>query len=112
MWRLYHRKMTDQNPSSYDIQTYRYSQQGFVIKSAPRELGHDEVLIKTTHSGICYTDVHAKEKGCGLGHEGVGTVVQFGAGVKDLKIGERVGWGYVFRILQDLHRLRESPRSH
>ncbi|KAK8226245.1 hypothetical protein IWZ00DRAFT_526211 [Phyllosticta capitalensis] len=69
------------------------SSKSFVIKSAPRELGHDEVLIKTTHSGICYTDVHAKEKGCGLGHEGVGTVVQFGAGVKDLKIGERVGWG-------------------
>ncbi|KAK7543684.1 hypothetical protein IWX92DRAFT_380090 [Phyllosticta citricarpa] len=50
------------------------------------------------HSGICYTDVHAKEKRCGLGHEGVGTVLKLGEGIKDLDIGERVGWGWLHHV--------------
>ncbi|KAK7547344.1 hypothetical protein IWX49DRAFT_614741 [Phyllosticta citricarpa] len=91
--------MLDENTSlSYDpyrglVETFRFSREtGFVTNTAPRDLGHDEVLMKP-HSGICYTDVHAKEKRCGLGHEGVGTVLKLGEGIKDLDIGERVGWG-------------------
>lgn len=82
---------------SYTITTFRFDPQSnaFVKKQADRALGLDEVLIKTTHSGLCYTDVHAKGKGCGLGHEGVGTVVRVGDGVRDLKLGQRVGWGWL-----------------
>lgn len=84
-------------PSTYALTTFRFDSHanGIVKKSVDRELGDDEVLIKTTHSGICYTDVHAKQsnKGCGLGHEGVGTVVRVGSAIKDLKLGQRVGWG-------------------
>ncbi|EKG10596.1 Cytochrome P450 [Macrophomina phaseolina MS6] len=86
-------------PPSYSIATFRFSPQanGFVKRQADRELGHNEVLIKTTHSGLCYTDVHAKHSGngCGLGHEGVGTVVRVGDAVQDLTLGQRVGWGWL-----------------
>jgi D-arabinose 1-dehydrogenase-like Zn-dependent alcohol dehydrogenase len=29
-----------------------------------------------------------------LGHEGIGTIAQIGSDVKDVKVGDRVGWGY------------------
>lgn len=84
-------------PPTYSITTFRFdaAANAFVKQSADRDLGPAEVLLKTTHSGICYTDVHAKQSGkrCGLGHEGVGTVVRAGPAVTDLKLGQRVGWG-------------------
>lgn len=49
---------------------------------AAQELKADEVLIKITASGVCGTDVHEIHHGIVLGHEGVGTVVGFGDGVK------------------------------
>ncbi|KAI9370169.1 chaperonin 10-like protein [Aspergillus egyptiacus] len=54
----------------------------------------DQVLIKVSHSGVCFTDVHYKEADMVLGHEGVGYVEEVGPGVKVLKKGDRVGWGY------------------
>jgi hypothetical protein len=63
-----------------------------------RSLGVHDVLIKTTHSGICYTDVHAKLKGCGLGHEGVGVVQQVGEAVSHIQVGDRVGWGWLHSV--------------
>ena len=81
--------------SEHALEVYHYSPSDsvFTKKTTKRRLGFNEVLIRTTHSGICYTDVHAKEKGCGLGHEGVGIVEKVGDAVESLKIGERVGWG-------------------
>lgn len=74
--------------------TWYFSQRGnFLKKSTHRELGVHEVKIRTTHSGLCYTDVHAKSKGCGLGHEGVGILTDAGEAVEELKVGDRVGWG-------------------
>ncbi|POS74091.1 hypothetical protein DHEL01_v207509 [Diaporthe helianthi] len=75
---------------SYSVEHHR-----FIQKSTERALGNREVIIKTTHSGLCYTDVHAKGKGCGLGHEGVGLVQELGPGVTNLKVGDRVGWGWL-----------------
>ncbi|EOD45469.1 putative nadp-dependent alcohol dehydrogenase protein [Neofusicoccum parvum UCRNP2] len=89
-------------PPTYSITTFRFdaAANAFVKQSADRELGPAEVLLKTTHSGICYTDVHAKQSGkrCGLGHEGVGTVVRAGPAVADLKLGQRVGWGWLHHV--------------
>lgn len=62
-------------------------------KTTQRALGLNEIKIRVTHSGICYTDVHAKDKACGLGHEGVGLVTDVGDAVKSMKPGDRVGWG-------------------
>lgn len=81
--------------SRHRLTTFRYSPSDdkYVKRSAERHLGHSEVLIKTTHSGLCYTDVHAKGKGCGLGHEGIGEVVKVGDAVRSTRVGDRVGWG-------------------
>ncbi|MCD8145961.1 MAG: NAD(P)-dependent alcohol dehydrogenase [Clostridiales bacterium] len=60
----------------------------------------DEVLVKLEYVGICGSDIHYYEKGrigdfivkppFVLGHEAGGTVVEVGAGVNHLKVGDRV----------------------
>ena len=60
----------------------------------------DEVLVKIEYVGVCGSDLHYYESGrignfiveypFVLGHEAGGTVVEVGAGVKDLKVGDRV----------------------
>lgn len=83
--------------STHTLTVFSYSveKRAFVKKTTERALGAHEVLIKTTHSGLCYTDVHAKDKGCGLGHEGVGVVEKIGPVVANLAVGDRVGWGWL-----------------
>ncbi|WP_258142408.1 alcohol dehydrogenase [Arthrobacter sp. MYb227] len=68
-----------------------------------------EVLLRTTHSGVCHSDIHARDgyfdlgsrgklslasRGMGesfvMGHEVVGEVLAVGAEVTDRKIGDRV----------------------
>ena len=88
----------------YDSET-----QGFIHKSTVRELQSTEILIRTTHSGLCTTDVHAKEKGCGLGHEGVGIVEQVGVAVTNIRVAQRVGWGWLHSV--KLHSLLRRPCS-
>lgn len=72
---------------------YSPSEHKFIKKETQRELHSHEVLIRTTHSGLCYTDVHAKESGCGLGHEGVGIIEAVGDEIVERRVGMRVGWG-------------------
>lgn len=60
----------------------------------------NEVLVKVEYVGICGSDLHYYESGrigdfvveppFVLGHEAGGTVVETGAGVTDLKVGDRV----------------------
>ncbi|QOF72315.1 L-threonine 3-dehydrogenase [Aminobacter sp. SR38] len=70
------------------------------------EVGPNDVLIKVRKSAICGTDVHIynwdqwAQKTVPVpmvtGHEFVGTVADFGAGVKDYKVGQRVsGEGHI-----------------
>lgn len=64
---------------------------------SPKE---DEVLVKVEYVGICGSDLHYYESGqigdfvveppFVLGHEAGGTVVEVGADVTDLKVGDRV----------------------
>lgn len=74
-----------------------------VIKEIPvPEVGEKQVLIQLEYVGICGSDVHYFHTGaCGaykvdlsedfmLGHECAGTVVELGAGVTSLKVGDRV----------------------
>ena len=79
----------------------------FATKSTTKTLGVNDVLIKTTHSGVCYTDVHAKGTGCGLGHEGVGIVREVGQAVTHMKPGDRVGWGWLHQV--QYRGARSSP---
>src|SRR5579859_4711690 len=56
-----------------------------------------QVLIRIHASGMCYTDVHAHHGVFPLkppfvaGHEPAGEIVELGAGVTDLVVGDRVG---------------------
>lgn len=68
----------------------------YVYEAPP--LGAYEILLKVSHCGLCHSDIHLidddwKRTKYPLvpGHEVVGTVVQKGDGVQNLKIGERVG---------------------
>jgi alcohol dehydrogenase (NADP+) len=86
--------------STHKIETICYDAKTkhFVHKTTNKSLGPNDVLIRTTHSGLCTTDVHAKDKGCGLGHEGVGIVEGVGDGVRNLSSGQRVGWGWLHSV--------------
>ncbi|KPI37733.1 NADP-dependent alcohol dehydrogenase C 2 [Cyphellophora attinorum] len=72
------------------------------IKTAShRAPGPREALVKITHSGVCGTDLHYAGAPMGLGHEVVGTVTQLGAhasAISDLKIGDRVGLGWMQKV--------------
>ena len=63
----------------------------------------DEVLVRIEASGLCFTDVHIWKGEHAppalpliMGHEGVGRVVALGPNAKRLKVGDRVGIGYVY----------------
>lgn len=59
-------------------------------------LGPRDVLIRITHSGVCYVDaLHAgRGDSCALGHEGVGVVGEVGTNVTTLAQGDRAGGGF------------------
>ncbi|PTB69606.1 GroES-like protein [Trichoderma citrinoviride] len=59
------------------------------------DLTGDQVFLRVTASGMCYTDVHYKHTDNALGHEGVGIIEEVGPCAKWLKKGDRVGWGYL-----------------
>ena len=68
----------------------------------PQTLRALDVEIKITHCGMCHTDLHLVNNDFGIsayplvpGHEIVGTVSQRGASVTDLRVGERVGIGWL-----------------
>lgn len=61
--------------------------------------GNGQVLVKVEASGVCHTDLHAAEGDWPVrpsppfipGHEAAGVVAALGAGVSNLKEGDRVG---------------------
>ncbi|MGV9747643.1 NAD(P)-dependent alcohol dehydrogenase [Rhodococcus zopfii] len=68
--------------------------------------GPGEVLLKVTAAGLCHSDIFVMDLPADgyvyglpltLGHEGVGTVAELGAGVADLAVGDAVAvygpWG-------------------
>jgi len=74
---------------------WKGSENGNIVQDkTTREIKSDEVLIKVTHSGLCYTDVLFKKTGCVLGHEGTGLVEELGKDVRGFVKGDLVGWGY------------------
>ncbi|EAW08980.1 NAD(P)-dependent alcohol dehydrogenase [Aspergillus clavatus NRRL 1] len=80
----------------YDFTVYRGSKDGSIKKATTHrdDLQGDSVLVRVTHSGVCYTDVHYMTSDMALGHEGAGVVEATGPDVIYLKKGDRVGWGY------------------
>ena len=65
------------------------------------ELGADEVEIRISHCGICYSDLHLIDNDWQIskypfvpGHEIVGTVAAAGGAVQHVRLGDRVGVGW------------------
>ncbi len=61
------------------------------------EIGPDDILVRVKACGICGSDVHGLDGSTGrrlppivMGHEASGVVAAVGAGVKDLREGDRV----------------------
>lgn len=69
-----------------------------VRKTITRELRPNDVFLEMTHSGVCGTDLHYRHADITLGHEGVGIVKQVGPAVKDLKVGDVAGFGYIRQV--------------
>jgi len=70
------------------------------------ETGADEVLIEVEVCGVCHSDLHVADgdwtqlagivkKPLILGHEIVGRVVERGAAVQSIQVGDRVGVPWV-----------------
>lgn len=80
----------------YDFTVFKGSPDGSIHKATTHrdDLTGDQVLVQVSHSGVCFTDVHYRKTDMALGHEGAGTVAAVGPNVKQLKKGDRVGWGY------------------
>lgn len=73
-----------------------------LVKVPVPEIANDEVLVKLETNGLCFTDVqiwkgeHAPPSlPLIMGHEGIGRVVATGSNATRLRVGDRVGIGYV-----------------
>jgi propanol-preferring alcohol dehydrogenase len=66
--------------------------------------GAGQILVKTEACGVCHTDLHAADGDWPLkpappfipGHEAIGRVVALGAGVTNVKEGDRVGVPWLY----------------
>ncbi len=68
----------------------------------PAPLGRRDIEIEVTHNGLCHTDIHMRDNDWNVssfplvaGHEVVGIITQVGEDVDTLKIGDRVGYGWI-----------------
>lgn len=68
----------------------------------PPSLSREDVEIRVTHNGLCHTDLHMRDNDWNVsqfplvpGHEVVGEVTAIGSMVKTLKVGDRVGVGWI-----------------
>jgi len=84
--------------------------------------GADEVLIEVEACGVCHSDLHLADgdwpqivsitkKPLILGHEIAGRVVEKGASVNDLKIGDRVGVPWVHWTCGECEFCREGNEN-
>lgn len=81
------------------FEVYRGSPAGRIVSDiTTRTLGSNEVYIDVTHSGICGTDEYFLKSTQVLGHEGVGVIRLVGPDVTTVKVGDRVGFGYVRKV--------------
>lgn len=84
---------------SVTYEVFRGSAEGKIVPDkVTSSLGHNDVFIETTHSGLCGTDEHYLKTNQVLGHEGIGIIKAVGAGVNTVKVGDRVGYGYIHKI--------------
>jgi Zn-dependent alcohol dehydrogenase len=63
--------------------------------------GHDEILVRVRAAGLCHSDLSVIDGNrprplpMALGHEAAGEVMEVGAGVSDLQVGDHVVFSFV-----------------
>src|SRR5437016_10992861 len=84
-----------------------------VVEMARPTIGPDDVLVRVRACGICGSDVHGLDGKTGrripplvMGHEAAGEVVETGAGVHDLRPGDRVTFDSTVYCGQCFHCIR------
>lgn len=87
------------------IKAWAASEKSGVLKPFeydPGPLGREDVEIKVEHCGICHSDLSMLDSEWGRtnyplvpGHEVVGTIIAAGDMAKGVKVGDRVGMGWI-----------------
>ncbi|PYH70971.1 alcohol dehydrogenase [Aspergillus vadensis CBS 113365] len=97
--------------TTHVLDVYRASPSGQIhLDHITRQLSPDEALVEVTHASLCGTDsiyLHSQQV---LGHEGIGIVSAIGADVRNVRIGDRVGMGYVQKT-KDLYGMSDPDRG-
>ncbi len=82
------------------------------------ELGNEQVDIKVHYCGLCHSDLSMLNNEWGMseyplvpGHEVVGEIIATGTEVKDLKVGDLVGLGWLSGSCMHCHSVHgwQSP---
>ncbi|KAK1951913.1 alcohol dehydrogenase-like protein-like protein [Colletotrichum sublineola] len=85
-----------------DFTVFKGSPSGDIVQATShRDPGPTEVIVKISHCGVCFTDEHYRHADKGLGHEGVGTIIEVGSAVHDIsdfRVGDRVGMGWYYKF--------------
>ncbi|KAK1574782.1 NADP-dependent alcohol dehydrogenase [Colletotrichum navitas] len=85
-----------------DFTVFKGSPSGDIVQATGhRDPGPTEVIIKISHCGVRFTDEHYRHADKGLGHEGVGTIIEVGSAVhetSDFRVGDRVGMGWYYKF--------------
>ncbi|KIW75373.1 hypothetical protein Z517_10114 [Fonsecaea pedrosoi CBS 271.37] len=84
-----------------DFTVFKGSESGEIVEAkGHRDVGPTQALVALSHCGVCGTDSHYRQADQGLGHEGVGVIIEIGSMVEklsDLRVGDRVGMGWLQR---------------
>jgi propanol-preferring alcohol dehydrogenase len=101
----------------------REFKQPLVIEQVPTPVpGPNDVLIQVEACGVCHSDLHVADgdwpqlapivkKPVILGHEIAGHIVESGAAVQELKIGERVGVPWIYWTCGECEFCREGNEN-
>ncbi|MBI1738688.1 MAG: alcohol dehydrogenase catalytic domain-containing protein [Acidobacteria bacterium] len=82
----------------------------------------DEVLLRVEACGVCHSDLHMAHGDwpdvaakmswpAVLGHEAVGRVVELGAKVHDIALGQRVGVGWLYSTCGECEHCRDGAEN-
>ena len=94
-----HDHATEPSPQTYRAAVVHEFMTPMTIEQVPRRrLEAGQVLVKVEATGLCHTDIHAAHGDWPVkpappfipGHEGVGIVVEKGAAVTEVAVGDRV----------------------
>ncbi|KAK6938989.1 Alcohol dehydrogenase, N-terminal [Dillenia turbinata] len=84
-----------------------------------RENGINDVTIKVLYCGICHTDIHYAKNEWGItmypvvpGHEITGVITKVGSNVKNFRVGDRVGVGFLAASCLECDLCKSSQENY